>query len=116
MLSDNTVLDTLGPLLAPGDAVYSTQRSKRRPWWKSFLDVCVSGGAIGDLFDINDNLSTPYYLVAGDTSAYVARLGQAPGEGIVETIPVPGWSPAAKDSFKSVTVDGYEYRKVTRLA
>lgn len=93
--------------------MFSVQRSKKRPFWKQFLDVVVSGGALGDLKDLGDNLATPYFLVASDSKATIVRVED---QRVVETIPVPSWDSAKTSSFRKADVADYEYRKVARIA
>lgn len=112
-MSNEAVTHALEGHLSEGDSVFSLQRTKRRPFWQQFLDVVVSGGALGDLKDLQDNVSTPYFLIGSHTSGKIVRVADG---GVVEEIPVRPWDASWKESFRKVGVAGYEYRKVSRIA
>ena len=58
-----------------------------------------------------DNANRQFFLVAGDRAATIVTLRDGV---VVDSFDVPGWQPGHKESFRSVLVDGYEYRKVVR--
>jgi hypothetical protein len=98
--------------MQPGDAVYSLQRKKLRPWWLAFLDEMVTGGVIRDTKDLHRNIKTPYYLIANAERGLIVRVvdGRA-----VEEASVPDWTPDMAENFRVAKVNGYRYRRVVRL-
>lgn len=112
-MNDTLVLTALEPLRHPGDAVYSLVRRERRSFLKEFIDVVLAEGLFGNTKDLADNTSAPFFLVASEQGGTIVRVRD--GE-VVDTLRVGTWSPADKETFKSVNINGHNYRKVARLA
>ncbi|MCB0910787.1 MAG: hypothetical protein KDB60_04125 [Propionibacteriaceae bacterium] len=112
-MSYDAVAQALDGHVSTGDSVFSLQRTKKRPFWQQFLDVVLSGGALGDLKDLTENVQTPWFLIGSSTAGTIVRV--ADGH-VVEEIAVSPWNAAWKDGFRRVVVAGHEYRKVARVA
>lgn len=96
----------------PSERVFYLQRSKRRPFWNSLLDMVVSGGVVGDAKDIGENAVNPFYLIAGPDEG---RIIQVEGDHVISSSPVPGWQPGWARTMKRLTVDGYDFRVTAPL-
>lgn len=109
----NTQELTAKSTAAPDERVFYVQRSKRRPFWNSLLDVIVSGGVIGGIKDVGENANTPFDLVAGTDRG---RIIQVAGDQVISSTAVPGWQPGWARTMKLLKVNDYEYRVTAQLA
>lgn len=97
----------------PTDAVYSLVRRERRPFYKDLLDVIFTQGLFSEGKDLVANTSAPFYLIANENGGTIVRLRD--GE-VVDMLRVGTWQPSDKERFKSVNINGHNYRKVARIA
>lgn len=110
-MKESQALTMLAPEITGSDAVYSVMRRKKRSFLASLMDVIVTQDLFGSSKDFADNMSSPYFVVVSDDAARVISVKDG---SISDVIRVPDWK-GSKTSFRSVTVDGYNYSKVARI-
>lgn len=99
-------------LYTSNDAVYSLTKYHARHLFLDFLDVALTGGAVGGTHDVNDSIRFTHYVIITDIGATLVSFEH---NNIMSTLDIDAWDESWLTNFRKFKLDNSIYCKVERV-